>query len=64
MDKKKKVIIKTNHFTTIWSVKEALRKKYFNFQKKFDTSVVLNTYLQSAHIKVHMYMYIKVYKNS
>ena len=44
VQEKEKKNIKTNHFTTIWSVaKEALRKKYFNFQKKIDTSVVVNT---------------------
>ena len=45
VQEKEKKIIKTNHFTTIWSVvKEALRKKYFNFKKNIDISVVVNTY--------------------
>ena len=34
VQEKEKKFIKTNHFTTIWSViKKALKKKYFNFQK-------------------------------
>ena len=35
VQEKEKKIIKTNHFTTIWSVmKEALRKKIFQLPKK------------------------------
>ena len=35
VQEKEKKIIKTNHFTTIWSVvKEALRKKYISTSKK------------------------------
>ena len=35
VQEKEKKIIKTNHFTTIWSVvKEALRKKIFQILKK------------------------------
>ena len=46
VQEKEKKIIKTNYFTTIWSVvKEALRKKIFQLpKKKIDTSVMVNTH--------------------
>lgn len=63
MDNKEKKIIKTNHFTIIWSVvKETLRKKMFQLPKK-NRYFTGGKYLYSVNIKVHMYMYVKVYKN-
>ena len=39
---KENKIIKTNHFTTIWSTAKKTLKRIFQLSKELDTSVVVN----------------------